>query len=127
MKSVGEEIVEVVRRERKKQGISVKELAEKAGCSARIIDYWESGKRTADRIGTVDSVLKALGVEYRLGSSANSDFESRAVEIEEPKGETEPKEEIEEPREERVEEKTDDKKAMLKKAMGTFVNGDRHE
>ena len=78
---IREEIAKRVKEEREQKGLTHGELAERAGCSARILEYWESGKRYATDIRVIDRVLKALGIEWRIGScadlsSANSDFQS---------------------------------------------------
>lgn len=57
--------------ERKKQGLSRKELAMKAGVTERAVDYWENGKRHM----TLDSacrVFKALNMSITIGAPADS-------------------------------------------------------
>lgn len=51
--------------ERERQGLSKKEIAERAGCSDTAISFWELGKR---RIGFsyAESILNALGYELVL-------------------------------------------------------------
>ena len=62
-----EKISFLIKDERKKQKLSRERLAKKAGCSARIIEYWEEGTRLPRDIETVDKVLSALGISFVLG------------------------------------------------------------
>ena len=59
---------EVIREERIKQGLSQRGLGKKAGCSGRIIGYWESGEKIPN-IQLADKVLKALGIALTLGAA----------------------------------------------------------
>ena len=64
---ISEEIRELIKEERIKQGKTREELAEEAHVSVRLIEYWESGKRKATNIETLDKVLRALGKEWIIG------------------------------------------------------------
>lgn len=66
-KVIGEKIGKMIAEERKKQGISAKELERRSGISARAITYWETGKRTITEIDVADKVLKGLGLTYTIG------------------------------------------------------------
>lgn len=56
----------VIHNERIKQGLSRKELAEKAGFTKRAIIYWESGERTMS-IENADRLFKALNITIKIG------------------------------------------------------------
>lgn len=60
------EIIDFIKKEREKQGLSYRQLAEKADLSPRAISYMEQG-RYRITVESVDKVLKALGVTYTLG------------------------------------------------------------
>ena len=62
-----QKILKIIQKEIKKQGISDKELANKAGCTARYIHYLRKGEQKDIGIDYADRILKALGVEFTLG------------------------------------------------------------
>jgi transcriptional regulator with XRE-family HTH domain len=51
----------LIQKERLKQGISIRELAEKVGCSGRTIQYIEQSKRTPG-FYMANDILDALGI-----------------------------------------------------------------
>lgn len=62
-----EKILRIIQKEIKKQGISDKELASKAKCTARYINYLRKGEQKDIGIDYADRMLKALGVSVVLG------------------------------------------------------------
>lgn len=58
----------IIREERIKQGLSLQELADKAGVTRRSIMYWENSGREIT-IVYADKVLKALGISVVLGTN----------------------------------------------------------
>lgn len=62
-----ERLLQIIQEEIKKQGISNKELANKAGCSDRYILYLRKGERKNIGINYADRILKVLGVKFTLG------------------------------------------------------------
>ena len=60
-------IAKMIKELRKKQKISRKALAERAGCSQRTIEYWETGERVPSDIDLVSHILSELGAKYTLG------------------------------------------------------------
>lgn len=58
----------LIKKERKKQGLSANKLAKMAGCSARAITYIEKGERKPRDIYFIDKLLKALNLSIRIGS-----------------------------------------------------------
>lgn len=62
-----ERLLQIIQEEIKKQGISNKELANKAGCSDRYILYLRKGEQRDIGINYADKILKALGVKFTLG------------------------------------------------------------
>lgn len=57
-----EKILHVVEAEQNRQGITTKELAERSGCSSRIIDFWKNGTRNMS-LTMAEQVLDVLGYE----------------------------------------------------------------
>lgn len=62
-----ERLLQIIQHEIKKQGISNKELANKAECSDRYILYLRKGEERDIGINYADKILKALGVKFTLG------------------------------------------------------------
>lgn len=56
----------ILREERKRQGISRLALAEAAGVTDRAIYYWESNKRKMN-VDSADKVFKALHISIVIG------------------------------------------------------------
>lgn len=56
----------IIKNERKKQGISQKKLAEAAGVTTRAVIYWENGQRQIS-IENADRILKALNITIKIG------------------------------------------------------------
>lgn len=52
----------------KAQGMTRKELAEKLGCSVRLVHYWCKGERRIS-IDMANKVLNLLGATFELGCS----------------------------------------------------------
>lgn len=52
--------------ERERQGMTRKELAEKAGVTERAVNYWESGKRHMT-LSSADRIFMALGISVTIG------------------------------------------------------------
>ena len=61
------EIPQKIREERIKQGISIRKLAQMAGCSDRAIVYWEKGEKDIT-INMADKMLRVLGVLVEIGA-----------------------------------------------------------
>ncbi len=51
---------------RKARGMTRKELAERLGCSVRLVHYWFRGERGIS-INMMDKALKLLGITVKLG------------------------------------------------------------
>lgn len=62
-----EKILQIIQEEIKRQGISDKELADKAKCTSRYILYLRKGEQRDIGINYADRMLKALGVSVVLG------------------------------------------------------------
>lgn len=62
-----ERLLQIIQDEIKKQGISNKELANKAGCTDRYILYLRKGEQRDIGINYADRILKVLGVKFTLG------------------------------------------------------------
>lgn len=58
---------ELIKKERIKQGMSQKKLAEAAGVTIRAIAYWENGQRLMS-VENADKVFKALNIQVILGA-----------------------------------------------------------
>lgn len=69
-----ETILQVVERERIRQGMSKRKLAEKAGFTDRSLYMWESDKRGMT-LTNADSLLKAVGLKLVIekGDESNED------------------------------------------------------
>ena len=65
MKEISEKILDIVEEQQEKQKISTRELAKKADCTVRAINYWKCGKRNIS-LKTAEKLLKALGCEIRI-------------------------------------------------------------
>lgn len=61
-----EKVGNLIKEERKKQGIRVSELAKKVGVTRRAIQYWESGGRGIS-LENADKVLDALNISIVIG------------------------------------------------------------
>lgn len=61
-----ENITNIIREERIKQGMSQRELARRIGCTGRAIGYWEAGVKTPS-LDLADKTLKALGISLTIG------------------------------------------------------------
>lgn len=57
---------EIMRAERKKQGISQQKLADAVGVTKRTVTYWESGVKKMS-IENADKVFKVLHVTITIG------------------------------------------------------------
>lgn len=58
----------LIKEERKKQGITIAELAKKAQVTRRAIYYWESGERGIT-VDCADRILKVLNISVLLGGT----------------------------------------------------------
>ncbi|ENZ31770.1 MULTISPECIES: helix-turn-helix transcriptional regulator [Clostridium] len=56
----------MISKERVKNNLSRKKLAEKIGCTSRAIEYWESGKRSIS-LENADKIFKALNIRITIG------------------------------------------------------------
>ena len=56
----------MISKERVKNNLSRKKLAEKIGCTSRAIAYWESGKRSIS-LENADKIFKALNIRITIG------------------------------------------------------------
>lgn len=62
----------LIKEERKKQGITIAELAKKAQVTRRAIYYWESGERGIT-VDCADRILKVLNISVLLGETKESE------------------------------------------------------
>ena len=62
---------EILRNERKKQGISKAKLAEMTGFTRRVIYYWENGQHDIS-LKNAEIVANALGITITIGKDRNS-------------------------------------------------------
>lgn len=76
---ISDELMKMITEERIRQGLTLQELSERAGCSERILEYWEQGKRRPTEIETVDKVLKALNLTYTLGGDKRAILKSSGI------------------------------------------------
>lgn len=60
------EIQQKIREERIKQRISMRRLAQMAGCTDRAIAYWEKGEKEIT-VNMADKILKVLGISMNIG------------------------------------------------------------
>ena len=65
MRNLSKEILHIVEKEQKVQGITARELAKKIGCSEQIISYWKCGKRNIS-LRMAEKVLGVLGYELTI-------------------------------------------------------------
>ena len=72
-----DDLSEAVRSERRAQGLSQTELAERSGCSQRFVSEFERGKQTAE-VGKVLQLLAALGLGISI-TRARTAEQSRAL------------------------------------------------
>lgn len=56
----------LIKQIRTKNNISRTELAKKAGCTRKAIEYWEKGQRTMS-IENADKIFKALDISVTIG------------------------------------------------------------
>lgn len=56
----------MIEKERKKQGVSMREFARRIGCTSRSILYWDKGERMIS-VEMADRALKELGLTIELG------------------------------------------------------------
>lgn len=63
---MNENIGLLIKQIRTKNNISRTELANKAGCTRKAIEYWEKGQRTMS-IENADKIFKALDVSITIG------------------------------------------------------------
>nr|DAY89268.1 MAG TPA: Helix-turn-helix XRE-family like protein [Caudoviricetes sp.] len=61
-----EDVGLLIAKERVKNNLSRVKLAEKVGCSARSIEYWESGKRKIS-LENAEKILKVLNIKIIIG------------------------------------------------------------
>lgn len=60
-------VVQIIKNEREKKGISQRQLGLKAGCSGRAIAYWESGQREIS-LKMADKLLEVLDISVLIGT-----------------------------------------------------------
>ncbi len=65
MRNLSKEILHIVEKEQKVQGITARELAKKIGCSEQIISYWKMEKRNIS-LRMAEKVLEELGYELTI-------------------------------------------------------------
>lgn len=65
MRSLSKEILHIVEKEQKVQGITARELEKKIGCSEQIISYWKMEKRNIS-LRMAEKVLEELGYELTI-------------------------------------------------------------
>lgn len=75
-KITGKKLNEMLKEERERQGMTRKELAEKAGVTDRAVTYWESGKwhmnlESADRVFRVLGMCVTIGLQPAAGLQNN--------------------------------------------------------
>lgn len=61
-----EQVIELIRQEKQKQGVTLTELAERTGASKSNVKYWLDGGGIT--LKSADKVLRALGINARIGS-----------------------------------------------------------
>ncbi len=59
-------IDKIIKDEKKRQNISSLELANRIGCTKRMVNYWEK-KRSIPSVEKADLILKALGISVTIG------------------------------------------------------------
>ena len=73
-------LCELIKRGRRAIDISKTQLAEKVGCTARAIEYWESGERKIS-LENADKVFKALDITVCIGKRKNKVVKVRNIEM----------------------------------------------
>jgi len=76
--NIPEDLSEVVRAERQEQGLSQAELAQRSGCSQRLISEFERGKQTVE-FGKVLQLIHALGLSFGVTSAKTAQENERVV------------------------------------------------
>jgi len=71
---------ELIKKGREDINISKKQLAKEVGCTARAIEYWESGERKIS-LSNADKVFKALDMTVCIGKRKNKVMEERNIEM----------------------------------------------
>ena len=66
------EIINLISKERKRQGVSITELCRLIGCSRESYYCWERGDKSI-KLDTADKALKVLGTSYILGGEVCND------------------------------------------------------
>ncbi len=61
------EVIRIIFENQKKRNMSREVLAERLGCTTRLIRYWENGERGIS-INMADRALSLFGVSYILGT-----------------------------------------------------------
>ncbi len=62
-------LADLIRKTRLEKGLSARQVAKIAGCTARAITYIETYQRTPN-IELADRILKALDVSFKIGKGA---------------------------------------------------------
>jgi transcriptional regulator with XRE-family HTH domain len=63
MRKITDEIIKILEKEQKKNGMSAIIIAQKTGCTNRSISYWKHGKRNIS-LQMVEKILETLGYEF---------------------------------------------------------------
>ena len=61
------EVIKIIFENQKKRNMSREVLAERLGCTTRLIRYWENGERGIS-INMADRALRLFGISYILGT-----------------------------------------------------------
>ena len=61
-----DQVMDLIRYEKEKQGVTITELANRTGSSKSNVKYWLDGGGIT--LENADKVLRALGVNVRIGS-----------------------------------------------------------
>lgn len=63
-------LIKLIKEERVRQGLSLRELARKAGVSDSAIHNWEKGRNKLT-VENADKILKALGLTISIGKESD--------------------------------------------------------
>ena len=65
------EIQKLIKKEREKQGISIRSFAKKMGCTHRSISYWDKCEKVMT-LEMADRALKVLRITVTIGKEKNT-------------------------------------------------------
>ena len=75
------EVIKIIFENQKKRNMSREVLAERLGCTTRLIRYWENGERGIS-INMADRALRMFGVSYIMGTKDDENIRKKETNYE---------------------------------------------